>query len=98
MRKYYSANFKAEIALEILKEEKSITEISSEYGIHPTQLRRWKEEAIINLPKVFVFSQGIRCRQGSPGKEDKPIVLRDRAVNHAVKLVEKKSGIDPGQS
>ncbi|MFZ5596005.1 MAG: transposase [Bacillota bacterium] len=28
-------------------------EIASECEIHPTQLRRWKEEAIINLPKVF---------------------------------------------
>ena len=53
MRKQYSASFKAQIVLELLKEEKSMTEIASEYGIHPTQLRRWKEEAIINLPKLF---------------------------------------------
>ena len=38
MKKNYTANFKAQVVLDILKEEKTITEIASEYGVHPTQL------------------------------------------------------------
>ena len=53
MKKNYTANFKAQVVLDLLKEEKTITEIASEYGVHPTQLRRWKEEVIKNLPSLF---------------------------------------------
>ena len=41
MRKQHSAELKAQIVLEILKEEKSISEVASEYDIHPNQLSRW---------------------------------------------------------
>ncbi len=53
MRKRYTDEFKAQIVLEILKEEKSVTQLASEHGIHPTQLTRWKNEAIQNLPSLF---------------------------------------------
>ena len=39
-RKRYSPEFKAQVVLEILKEEKSLTELSSEYGIHVNQLQK----------------------------------------------------------
>jgi len=38
---------------EMLKEEKTITQLASEYGIHPTQLHKWKAMAIKNLPNLF---------------------------------------------
>lgn len=54
VRKKYSADFKAKVVLEILKEEKSLSEISSEYGIHTTQLNRWKKQALEGLPQLFI--------------------------------------------
>ncbi|MHB8184425.1 MAG: transposase, partial [Candidatus Desulforudaceae bacterium] len=36
MRKRYPSSFKAQIVLEILKEEKTISQLASEHGIHPT--------------------------------------------------------------
>ena len=53
MRKQYSAEMKAQIVLEILKEEKSITELASEYNMHPNQLSRWKREALDNFHQLF---------------------------------------------
>jgi len=52
-RKHFSASQKAQIALEILKEEKTVTQIASEYGVHPNVLYRWKKQALDNLPKLF---------------------------------------------
>jgi len=37
----------------MLKEIKSVSELSSEYGIHPTQLHRWRKEVLENLPSLF---------------------------------------------
>lgn len=52
-RKHFSASQKAQIALEILKEEKTVIQIASEYGVHPNVLYRWKKQALDNLPKLF---------------------------------------------
>jgi len=53
MRKRYTAKQKAQIVLEILKEERPIAQIASEYGIHPNQLYKWKAQALEGIPKVF---------------------------------------------
>ncbi|WP_258111955.1 transposase, partial [Alicyclobacillus sp. SP_1] len=53
MRKHYTAAFKAQVVLELLKEEKTIAQISSEYGIHFTMLHKWKKTALENLASVF---------------------------------------------
>ena len=49
-RKHFSATQKAQIALEILKEEKTVSQIASENGVHPNMmLYRWKKQALENL-------------------------------------------------
>ena len=53
MRKKYSAKQKAQIVLEILREERSIAQIASEHGIHPNQLYRWKAQVLEGLPDLF---------------------------------------------
>lgn len=45
---------KARIVLEILKEEKSISQLAAEHGIHTNVLNRWKSEAVQNLSQLFV--------------------------------------------
>jgi transposase-like protein len=52
-RKHFTTNQKAQITLEILKEEKTVNQIASEYGVHPNVLYRWKKQALENLPKLF---------------------------------------------
>ena len=52
-RKRLTANQKAEIAIEILKEEKTINQIASEFGVHPNVLYRVKKQTLENLPKLF---------------------------------------------
>jgi len=53
VRKRYPADFKVKVVLEILKEEKSISQLSTEYGIHSTQLNRWKNQAFERMPQLF---------------------------------------------
>src|SRR5687768_7299887 len=53
MRKHYSATFKAELVKELLKEEKTVSQLASETGVHPTQLKEWKKIAVNGLPELF---------------------------------------------
>jgi putative transposase len=52
-RKTYSKNFKAKVALDALKELKTLTQISAENGVHPNIIRKWKEQVRQSLPDVF---------------------------------------------
>jgi len=65
MRNTYSGEFKAKVVLEILKEEKTIAEIASQYGVHPNQLGKWKKEAISVLAEVLEDGR----RKGDKEKE-----------------------------
>jgi transposase len=77
-RKHFSASQKAQIALEILKEEKTVNQIASEFGIHPNVLYRWKKQALENLPKLF---------------EDETKSERERQVEHERQINELYSEI-----
>ncbi len=52
-QKKYSSEFKAKVALEAIKGEETTSEIASRYGIHPSQVRKWKREFIANASVVF---------------------------------------------
>lgn len=53
MRKQYSTAFKARVVQELLKEEKTLAQIASEYEVHPTQLKNWRAVALEGLPGLF---------------------------------------------
>lgn len=52
-RNRHSADFKAKVAMAALSEAKTLAELSSEYGVHSTQITRWKQELITNSPDLF---------------------------------------------
>ncbi len=47
------AAFKARVALEAVKGEKTIAQIASEYGVHPNQIGQWKRKLLEELPMLF---------------------------------------------
>ncbi len=49
-RKRYDAEFKALVALEAIKGEKTASELAGEYGVHPTQIAQWKKQVLDELP------------------------------------------------
>ena len=52
-RSKYTAQFKARVALEAVKADKSINEIAAEYGVHPQQVRAWKREFLEKMHLAF---------------------------------------------
>lgn len=52
MRKH-DTTFKAKVALEAIKGEKTLSQLSSESGVHPNQIRAWRDRALEALPGVF---------------------------------------------
>lgn len=52
-RKQYSAEFKAKVALEAIKGNKTINEIASHYEVHPNQITQWKKQVLDEVPQIF---------------------------------------------
>lgn len=53
MRRKHDAGFKARVALEAVKGEKTNAQIASEYGVHPHQIGQWKKKVLNGLPTLF---------------------------------------------
>lgn len=53
MKRQHSAAFKARVAFEALKGEKTLAEISSQFGVHTTQVNRWKKELAHGMQNIF---------------------------------------------
>jgi len=45
-QKTYTAEFKAKVALDAIRGDLTINEISTKYGVHATQINRWKQQAL----------------------------------------------------
>jgi transposase-like protein len=53
MRKSYPAVFKAKVALEAVKGERSLAELSSRYEVHATVIGQWRKALLAALPETF---------------------------------------------
>lgn len=53
MRRNHDSAFKAKVALEAIKGEKTMAQISSEYGVHVNQIRQWRKHLLSELPGLF---------------------------------------------
>ena len=53
MRKSYDATFRAKVALEAVKGERTMAELSSDFGVHANQIHKWKKQLLETLPELF---------------------------------------------
>lgn len=67
MKKNHDSKFKARVALEAIKGEKTIVQIASEYKVHPNQVGQWKKQMLEKLPEIF--EKGDRKKEKDTSKE-----------------------------
>lgn len=53
VRKNHSPAFKSKVAIEAIKKEKTMAQLSGEFGIHPNQITQWKSHLLNELPGIF---------------------------------------------
>lgn len=52
-RKKFTQKTKTKVAIEAIKEQRTSAEITSKYGVHATQITRWKKQALEIIPEAF---------------------------------------------
>lgn len=57
VRKRYNAEFKSKVAALAIKEQKTINELTVEYGVHAIQISNWKKQTLAVIPTAFNTKQ-----------------------------------------
>lgn len=66
-RKQYSAQFKARVATEAIRGEKTLSQLGSQFKLHPMQIVKWRKLALDQMPELFVDG---RTRKAASGEAD----------------------------
>jgi transposase-like protein len=66
-RRSFTPSFKAKVALEALRETKTIAEIAQRHQLHPTQINLWKKQLLEGAEDVF---QDGRSREAKPSSDE----------------------------
>ncbi len=69
-RKHFTKEFMAKVAFEALKGDRTMAELSSEFGVHVSQITKWKKELADAIPGIFT-------RKGDPEEKSKDKLIED---------------------
>ena len=72
-RRNHSPEFKAQIALEALRGDKTIAELSQQFDIHPNQISSWKKQLLKNASSVF---SGVSDKKGVGQSNEKEMLRK----------------------
>jgi putative transposase len=90
MKKSYTASFKAQVVLELLKETKTLGQLASEFGVHANVLRDWKHAAIKGLPDVFEHRDSITEAKASYERQIEDLYAEIGRLTTHVNFLKKK--------
>jgi transposase len=58
VRKKHGVDFKAKVALAAVREDSTVAELSSRYGVHASQIHAWKKTVIDGVGSLFAKTRG----------------------------------------
>jgi putative transposase len=68
-RKHYSPKFKAKVALEAIRGERTLSQLASQFHVHPVQISQWRKTALAQLPDLFLDGRKRSARDGDVEKD-----------------------------
>ena len=66
-RKQHSSKFKARVAAEAIRGERTLSQLGSQFKVHPIQIAKWRKSALEQLPELFVDGRKSKSGNGEAG-------------------------------
>jgi putative transposase len=95
MRKTYTAAFKVKLVQELLKENKSLSQLAAEHKVHPNQLRQWRDIVLQGMPTLFDNKQQTSELVCAHEAQVEELYAQIGRLTTQVGWLKKKSGLDP---
>jgi transposase-like protein len=90
-RSTYQASFKSKVALEALKENKTLSDLAQDYKIHPAQITKWKTQAIQGMSQLF---EDRRRKKKAPDVDIEALYAQLGKLQSQLEFLKKKTGMD----
>lgn len=62
-RRKFTKEFKAKVAMEAVKGQRTVNELAQEFGVHPNQIGLWKKQLLETAPEVFSHGRDREAEQ-----------------------------------
>jgi transposase-like protein len=82
-RRNFGKGFKAKVAIEAIKGERTVNEIASMYEVHPNQVSKWRKQAMERLPDAMADGRAKESRDTQAITEEK---LHQKIGQQAVEI------------
>ncbi len=92
IRKRHSAAFKAKVALEAVRQDKTIAQLAKEHQVHPVQISQWKKQLLDGLEDIF--ENGSASRRPDPEKLQAELYEQIGRLQMELAWVKKNPGPD----
>jgi transposase-like protein len=90
-RKQYSPKFKARVAIEAIRGEKTMNQLGSQFRVHPVQIAHWRKAALEHLEEIFV--DGRRRKAGDEEVEKEALYEEIGRLKVELDWLKKKAGL-----
>lgn len=91
-RRQFTSEFKVKVVLEVLRQEKTLSQIASDYDLHPQLVQTWKQAFMAAAPQVFEQQKGAE----KPVTDEKgPLYEQIGRLQIELNWLKKKLGINP---
>ena len=93
MKKIYTADFKAKVILELLREEMTVAQLSSKYEVHQSLINKWRNAVIEGLPELLADNRKRDTLAKEHETEVKELYAQIGELSSQLNWLKKKSGI-----
>jgi len=87
-RRAFSDKFKAKVAIEAVKGIKTLSELATEYKVHPNQISNWKKQLLMNAEELF--ASGKKRKAKTEEELTAPLYEEIGRLKMDIKWLEKK--------
>lgn len=95
MKKHYTAAFKAKLVIELLKEEKTLSQLASQHQVHPNQLRQWRDLVRNEMTSLFDKKGHTADLLAAHEQQVEELYAEIGKLTAQLSWLKKKSGLDP---